>query len=76
MTTDLISGLFPILNVSITLLTLRAILGNGSVTLVGDVQLNQGDVIGVYYIADGLTIDIAIGGAADNATVWSVHRLT
>ena len=48
--TNLVSGLFPVLNVNIALLlNLRTILGSGSVTLTADVQLNAGDVIGIFY---------------------------
>jgi hypothetical protein len=74
--TDLITGLFPILNVSVLVLTLRAVLGNSSITLAGDVELNEGDVIGLYYESSGLGLDLNIGGATDSATVWSVHRIT
>ncbi|QDR79492.1 hypothetical protein [Sporomusa termitida] len=74
-TTDLISGLFPLLNVSVTLLTLRTILGNGTVTITGEVQLDAGDVIGLFYVANGLGLAIDIGGAS-TGTVWSVYRLT
>lgn len=75
--TDLISALFPLLNINIVgLLPIRVILGNGTVTLVGDVELNAGDVIGIFYVADGLTVNIDIGGTTDTATVWSMFRLT
>ncbi|WP_339300435.1 hypothetical protein MKY92_09725 [Paenibacillus sp. FSL R5-0623] len=47
--TTLVSGLLPVLNVAITLLTLRAVLGSGSVTLAVEVALNAGDVIGLFY---------------------------
>jgi len=75
--TDLVSGLFPILDVNILLLlTLRTILGDASVTLTADVSLNAGDVIGIFYVANGLTIGLSIGGSAASGTVWSVHELT
>ncbi|TMN21796.1 hypothetical protein FFL34_06480 [Lentibacillus cibarius] len=74
-TTDLVSGLFPVLNISVTLLTLRAVLGNGTVTLTGDVMLNAGDVIGLYYQAEGLNINLNLGGSSPSGTVWSVHKL-
>ncbi|WP_404452020.1 hypothetical protein LG329_16965 [Virgibacillus necropolis] len=75
--TDLISGLFPVLNVDIlALLQLRVILGNGTVTLVGDVELNAGDQVGLLYLSDGLTIDLNIGGTDPSGTVWSIHKIT
>ncbi len=75
-TNDLISGLFPLLNIDLALLDLRAILGNGTVTLAGDVQLTAGDVIGLFYEADGLTLTLNIGGAGAPGIVWSMFRLT
>src|SRR5690606_16011023 len=75
--TDLISGLFPILNVDLPLgvLSLRAILGSGTVTLAGEVELTVGDTIGLFYEADGLTIGLDLGGAA-TPIVWSAQRIT
>ncbi|UKL01086.1 hypothetical protein [Brevibacillus brevis] len=74
--TSLIIGDFPILNVNIALvLTLRAILGAGTITLAGDVQLNAGDTLGLFYVANGLTIDLNLGGGGEGI-VWSIHRLT
>ncbi|GKV67344.1 hypothetical protein NCCP2331_34970 [Sporosarcina sp. NCCP-2331] len=58
------------------LLTLRAILGNGTVTLTGDVHLNAGEQIAIFYEASGLGISLNIGGETDTGTVWSVHKLT
>ncbi|OAB38168.1 hypothetical protein [Paenibacillus macquariensis] len=75
--TVLVSGLFPLLNVNIALLlSLRTILGNGSVTLTADVSLNAGDIIGLFYVANGLTIALQIGGTSTAGTVWSVYELT
>ncbi|TKI58220.1 hypothetical protein E8L90_24080 [Brevibacillus antibioticus] len=74
--TKLIIGDFPVLNVNIALvLILRAILGAGTVTLAGDVQLNAGDTIGLFYVANGLTINLNLGGGGEGI-VWSIHRLT
>lgn len=71
--TILISGLFPVLNVAIPLLlTLRAILGNGTVTLAGEVDLNAGDAIDLFYDANGLTL----GGTNSGGIVWSCHRIS
>jgi hypothetical protein len=71
----LISGLFPILNVNIVLvLTLRAVLGSGTVTLAGDVELNAGDQIGLFYEANGLSISLNLGGST-SGIVWSIHKI-
>ena len=74
-TSPLISGLFPILNVNIALiLDLRAILGSGTITLAGEVLLNSGDRIGLYYVAGGLTLNLNLGGSS-SGIVWSVNRI-
>ncbi|GAB1532161.1 MULTISPECIES: hypothetical protein [Brevibacillus] len=74
--TNLIIGDFPVLNVNIALvLILRTILGAGTVTLAGDVQLNAGDTLGLFYVANGLTINLNLGGGGEGI-VWSIHRLT
>lgn len=74
--TSLIIGDFPVLNVNIALvLTLRTILGTGTVTLAGDVQLNADDTLGLFYVANGLTINLNLGGSGEGI-VWSIHRLT
>ncbi|WGV59988.1 hypothetical protein QIH01_02280 [Brevibacillus brevis] len=74
--TNLIIGDFPVLNVNIALvLILRTILGAGTVTLAGDVQLNAGDTVGLFYVANGLTINLNLGGGGEGI-VWSIHRLT
>ncbi|NQF13670.1 hypothetical protein HPY31_06995 [Brevibacillus sp. HB1.3] len=74
--TNLITGDFPVLNVNIALvLILRAILGAGTVTLAGDVQLHAGDTLGLFYVANGLTINLNLGGGGEGI-VWSIHRLT
>ncbi|WP_235616399.1 hypothetical protein [Lysinibacillus parviboronicapiens] len=76
-TTNLISGLFPVLNVNVALvLTLRAVLGNGTVTLAGEVNLNAGDAIDLFYEANGLTIALNLGGADSGGIVWSCHRIS
>ena len=74
-TTTLISGLFPVLNVNVALiLVLRSILGSGTVTLAGEVQLTAGDRIGLYYAAGGLTLNLNLGGSS-GGIVWSVNRI-
>jgi len=73
-TNNLVTAYFPTLNISVTLLTLRAVLGNASVSIAGEVQLNAGDVIGLYYVANGFTTGITVGGAS-NQVVWSVNQL-
>jgi len=72
----LINGLFPLLNLNVTLLTLRAILGNGAVVLAGDVELSAGDVIGLFYVSDGLSLTLNLGGANAGGMVWSMHRIS
>ncbi|WP_242647828.1 hypothetical protein [Lacrimispora saccharolytica] len=75
-TTDtLVSGLFPILNVSLIALTLRAILGNGTVTLAGDALLNSGDVVGLFYVSSGMSLNLNLGGANSGGIIWSIHRI-
>lgn len=73
--TPLISSLLPVLNVGAVLLTLRAILGSATVTLVGDVELKKGEQIGLFYETSGLNILLDIGGVETPGTVWSVHRI-
>jgi len=50
------------------------VLGNGTVTLAGEVELTEGDVIGLFYIDDGLSITIDLGGGGA-PIVWSIHRI-
>lgn len=70
-TTDLIKGYLPILDVNIALvLTLRTILGSATVTLGGDVELQAGDQVALYFEANGLTLVLNVD------TVWSIHRLS
>lgn len=75
--TETLSGLFPILNVNVALiLTLRAILGSGNVVISGDIPLTAGDVLDLQYVADGLTINVNLGGnGTTNGIVWSVRKL-
>jgi hypothetical protein len=69
--TDLIKGYMPILDVNMALiLTIRTVLSSATVTLSGDVELQAGDEVGLYYEADGLTL----GFSTD--IVWSIHRLS
>ncbi len=69
--TDLIKGYMPILDVNIALvLTLRSVLSSATVTLAGDVELQAGDEVELYYEADGLTLNF------DTDIVWSIHRLS
>jgi hypothetical protein len=74
---ETLTGLFPILNVNVVLvLTLRAILGSGTVVIAGDVPLTAGDVLDLQYVADGLTINLNLGGSGTtNGIVWSVRKL-
>ncbi|WP_368654251.1 hypothetical protein AB4Y30_04225 [Ornithinibacillus sp. 4-3] len=71
----LVTGLFPILNIQVTLLTLRAVLGNGTVTLAREVELTAGDQIGLFYIANGLTIGLDLGGSGQQGIFWSINQI-
>lgn len=71
---DLLSGLFPILNTSLVLLTVRVILGSGTVTIAGDVELTEGDQIGLFYVDSGLNVSLNLGGTTTPIT-WSIHRI-
>ncbi|MGO4542602.1 stalk domain-containing protein [Paenibacillus sp. 2TAB19] len=74
---SLITGYLPILNVNVALvLTLRTVLGQSTVTLEGDVILNEGDQIALSYNNVGLTLPINIGGNDSAGVVWSVHQLS
>lgn len=44
--------------------------------LTGDVYLNQGDEIGIFYEADGLSVNINVGGPTAAGTTWSMHKLS
>lgn len=69
--TDLIKGYMPILDVNIALiLTLRTVLSSATVTLTGDVELQEGDKVELYYEADGLILDF------NTDIVWSIHQLS
>ena len=74
---NLLAGVVSILNVNIALLlTLRTILGNNSIALLGDLLLNTGDAITLVFIADGLLINLNLGGSGVTpGLVWSVHKL-
>jgi hypothetical protein len=72
----LVSSLLPVLNLNVTLLNIRAVLGNAGVTLAGEADLTAGDVIGLYYAANGLTLTLSIGLGAVNGVMWVVQRLT
>lgn len=74
--TDLITGLLPILDVDIALvLTARTVLGSACVTLAGDVQLDAGDVIGLFYEPDGMNVLLDIGGEDSEGVIWSMHLI-
>ncbi len=79
-TDDLISGYFPVLNIDVALvLTIRAILGNGLVTLAGEVELAAGDVIGLFYVSDTLALTLNLGAAVSPGgpgIFWSILRMT
>lgn len=72
----LVSSLLPVLNLNVTLLNIRAVLGNAAVVLEGEAELAAGDIIGIYYAANGLTLTLNIGLGAVSGVVWVVQRLT
>jgi len=75
-TTSLLQGSLPMLDVNIALvLTLRSILGSGTVTIAGSVELTAGDVLTLNYNANGLTIPLNMGGGLGSGIVWSVTKL-
>ncbi len=73
---DLIRGQLPLTNFTILTVTLRSVLGNGAITLAGEVELSANEVIGLFYNADGMTLTLAIGGGEPAGSVWSMYRLT
>jgi hypothetical protein len=74
--TTLLAATLPVLNVSIALvLTLRALLSNGCVTIAGDVFLNAGEVVNVAYIADGFLSPLNLGASISPGCVWSMSSL-
>jgi len=75
-TTGLIVAALPVLDVAVVLLlTLRAVIGNGSVTLVGDLQLNAGDVIQLAFVSSGLSLGLQLGSSIQPGVVWSTTSL-
>lgn len=69
--TDLITGYLPVLDVNISLVNIRAILQASTVTLSGEVELNAGDVVGLYYFADTFNLSLTFG-----PVYWSINRIT
>jgi hypothetical protein len=73
---SLLQGALPMIDVNIALvLTLRSVLGSGTVTLAGSVELTAGDIITLKYNANGLTIPLNMGGGVSSGIVWSVTKL-
>lgn len=76
--TSIAAGLFPILNVNVILvLTLRAILGNGTVNFTGTAPLTAGQTLDLYYNADGLSLALNLGGISSTSPgiQWSVVKI-
>lgn len=72
--TNALSAYFPVLDVNMLVLNIRAILGAGSVVLTGDVYFESGDQLGLFYVADGLAFALNLGEW--NAPVyWSMSKL-
>ncbi len=64
--TDLVSGYLPF--------TDYGVLPTGTVTLIGVVELNAGDTVGLFYEDDGYLFELGLGGA-DSPIVWSLHQI-
>ncbi len=73
-TAELLTGVMPILDVVAS--GIRAVLDTATVVLTGDVRLSAGDVVGVFYIADGLNVSVLLGGAGSAGIVWSMSLLS
>lgn len=75
--TNLITANFPVLDIAVLVLTIRGILGAGEIVLTGDVNLSSGDVVGLYFFSNGITLNLNLGGgtAPSPAVVWSMHAL-
>ena len=73
---NLVAGTLPMLDVNVALvLNLRVILGKGTVTLTGDLNLTSGDVLGLYYVPNGLTLLLTIATSSGPGVVWSMESL-
>jgi len=73
-TATLLSSLLPVFNVNVALLTLRTILGSGSVHICGEVQLNSGDTVALQYQNSGLTLALNLGNGS--GIFWSMQRIS
>jgi hypothetical protein len=71
---NLITALMPVINLNLALLSIRSILGSGSINLAGEVLLNAGDVIGLFYQSSGLTLNLNLGNSS--GIVWSVQKIS
>lgn len=75
-TSSIISGYLPLFNVNIALLlTLKAVLDRGVVTLSRNVNLTAGDVLGLFYQNSGFTPSINIGGGLTPGVSWAIRKL-
>ena len=56
-TDDILTGKLPVFDVNIVLLlNIRTLLSSSTVTMAGTMQLTQGDTIGLFYKADGMSL--------------------
>ena len=69
--TTILSGLLPLNNLNLALLSLRAVLGGGAVTLAGEASLSVGETLGLYYNASTMSLTLNFSNV-----VWSVYRIT
>jgi len=74
--TELISGELPVFEVDLAgALKQRVILANSEVTLAGEVELNAGDIVGLFYEDDTMTLGLNLG-SIDKGIFWSITRLS
>lgn len=74
-TGNLTTSLLPIVNLNLDLtlvtLTIRAVLGSAAVTVSGLFNLTAGDVVGLFYNADGMTIGLTLSDIE-----WFIFRIS
>ena len=59
------------LNLGLVTLTIRAVLGGGSIAVSGLMNLSKGDILGLYYNADGMTVALTLIDMK-----WLIYRIS